>query len=185
METCSQLRKGFRRDLPPAETRAARWAVYLTLAIVLLSCHEPVADRRAAQCVSSYPHPAKEELAADTTTIPSLEALSIYHPSDSSPQIFSADSSTGRFRNLFHVRFATFRSKEEVRSFIRRFDAQIVGKGHLDEGWYVVRIPDPGPDSATFNLLLHCIGAFHYQHVRAVYSRQLIPVENDSAKELP
>ena len=170
--------------MPPAETRAARWAGCVTLALVLLSCREPEADRRAAQCVSSYPPPTEEELAADTIPIPSLEALEIYHPSDSFPQIFSADSSTGMFRNLFHVRFATFRSKEEVRSFIRRFDAQVVGKGHLDEGWYAVRIPDPGPDSATFNLLLHCIGAVHYQHVRAVYSRQPIPVEHDSAKEL-
>ena len=166
-----------RADMP-----AIHWPMLAAVAIALLGCRE--SDRRADQCASSYPRPTAEQLATVTTSIPSLEELSVYRPSDSLPQIFSADSSIGRFRNLFYARFGTFRSEQEVRSFIRRFDARIVGKADWD-GWYAVLIPDPGPDSSTFNLLLHCIGANHRVYVRSVFSRQPIPLGEVSATVLP
>jgi hypothetical protein len=166
-----------------ADMTAPHWPRCVALAIALLGCRE--VDRRAAQCVSSYPRPTDEQLAAHPVSLPSLEALSVYQPSDSLPQIFSADSSIGRYRNLFYARFGAFRSDEEVQSFIRRFDARIVGKANLDDGWYAVLIPDPGPDSSTFNLLLHCIGANHRVYVRSVFSNQPIPLGEASANVLP
>ena len=162
---------------------ALHWPMYAAVAIVLLGCRE--VDRRADQCASSYPRPTAEQLAADTTSIPTLEELSVYRPGESLPQIFSADSSIGRFRNLFFARFGSFRSQQEVRSFIGRFDARIVGKADLDDGWYAVLIPDPGPDTSTFNLLLLCIGANHRVFVRSVFSRQPIPLGEASANVLP
>ena len=162
---------------------ALRWQACVAAATLLLGCRQ--VDKRADQCVESYPRPTAEQLAADTTSIPYLEELSVYRPGESLPQIFSADSSIGRFRNLFYARFGRFRSEEEVRSFIRRFDARIVGNAELGDGWYAVLIPDPGPDSSTFNLLLHCIGANHRVYVRSVFSRQPIPLGEASANLLP
>ena len=72
-----------------------------------------------------------------------------------------------------------------VRLVNRSFDARIVGRAELGDGWYTVLIPDPGPDSSTFNLLLHCIGANHRVYVRSVFSRQPIPFGKDSANLLP
>ena len=166
-----------------ADMLAPNWPACVALAVALLGCRE--VDRRADQCVSAYPRPASEQLAAPPVSLPALEALSVYQPTDSLPQIFSADSSIGRYRNLFYARFGAFRSDQEVQSFIRRFDARIVGKADLDGGWYAVQIPDPGPDSSTFDLLLHCIGANHRVYVRSVFSRQPIPLGDASANRLP
>jgi hypothetical protein len=158
---------------------AHAWSVLVAIAFALGGCSH--SETLAEQCGSSYPKPTDAQIAADTMSIPTLESISVYRPSDSLPQIFSADSSIGQFRNLFHARFGAFRSEQEVRSFISRFQARIVGKAETDD-WYAVMIPDPGPDTSKFNLLKHCIGANYGVYVRSVYSRLLF--QGDTAKSV-
>ena len=155
-------------------------SVLAAIAFALGGCSH--SETLAEQCASSYPKPTDLQIASATMAIPALESIAVYHPSDSLPQIFSADSSIGQFRNLFHARFGAFRSEQEVRSFILRFQARITGKAETDD-WYAVVIPDPGPDTSKFNLLLDCIGANYGVYVRSVYSR-LPFLPSDTAKSL-
>ena len=155
-------------------------SVLAAIALAFGGCSH--SETLAEQCASAYPKPTGVQVAPDTMPIPALESIAVYHPSDSLPQIFSADSSIGRFRNLFHARFGAFRSEQEVRSFILRFQARVVGKAETDD-WYAVVIPDPGPDTSKFNLLLNCIGASYGVYVRSVYSR-LPFLPRDTAKSL-
>jgi hypothetical protein len=147
---------------------ALAWPVVAAIACALIGCYD--SETLAERCVSQYPRPSDSEIARDTTSILPSHMLPVYRPSDSLPQIYNADSSTGWFRNLFHADFDTFRSEKEIHSFILRFRARIVGRADTS-GWYAVMIPDPGADTATFNLLLHCIGANYGVYVRSVYSR--------------
>jgi hypothetical protein len=157
------------------------------IAIALASAFAGCSSERtlAEQCGSAYPRPTDEQLAAHPTALPPFASLPIYQVNDSLPQIFTADSSIARFRNLYYARFGAFRSEDEIRSFIHRFDARVVGRADSD-GWYAILIPDPGPDTATFNLLLHCIGATHGVYVRSVSPRPqpLLrrPTANDSQR---
>ena len=143
------------------------------LTIALVSAFAGCSSERtlAEQCGSAYPKPTDEPLAARTAALPPFASLPIYQVNDSLPQIVTADSSIARFRNLYYARFSAFRSEDEIRSFIHRFDARVVGRADSD-GWYAVLIPDPGPDTATFNLLQQCIGATHGVYVRSVSPRQ-------------
>jgi hypothetical protein len=136
-------------------------------ALAACSCSRSVAD----QCAARYPRPTDAQIAADTTSVPAPESLAIYQPSDSLPQVFSSDSSAGWFRNLLFAHFTEFHTKREVHSFLLRFHARIVGQA-ATAGWHAVLIPDPGPDTARFNLLLHCTGAALGVWVRPVYSRR-------------
>jgi len=145
-------------------------SILVTLACTLLGSCQP--DTRAEQCLSQYPHPTDAQLAGDTRSIPSAEALPLYRPPDALPQIYSADSSAAWFRNLFYVHLDAFLGGEPaVRRFLLRFQARIVGRAELP-GWHAVLIPDPGPDTARFSLLLFCLGVSHGVYVRSVFSRR-------------
>lgn len=135
----------------------------------LFGCHQTVAI--ADECASNYPRPMAPALAGDTMAIPAPGALTHYHPADSLPQIYKGDSSIGWFRDLFYAHFGDFPGGQAgVHSFLLRFHARVVGLADT-AGWYAVRIPDPGPDTARFNLLRFCIGADHGVYVRPAYSR--------------
>jgi len=137
--------------------------------VALISCHGPMAV--ADQCASAYPRPDAVRLAEDTASIPNPNALTLYHAADSLPQIYKVDSSVGWFRDLVYAHFGDFPDGATgVHSFLLRFHARIVGLADTS-GWYAVRIPDPGPDTAKFNLLRYCIGADHGVYVRPAYSR--------------
>jgi len=145
-------------------------SILATLACALLASCQPIT--RARQCLSQYPQPTDSQLAGDTRSIPSAEALPLYRPPDALPQIYSADSSAAWFRSLFYVRIDDSPFGEaEVRRFLLRFQARIVGRAELP-GWHAVLIPDPGPDTARFSLLLFCIGVSHGVYVRSVFSRR-------------
>ena len=142
---------------------------------VLASCgrRQGLAER----CASRYPKPPDSEVVTDTGVIPASATLPLFQPNDSLPQIYASDSSEARFRSLFYADFDNFRSEREVHSFMTRFSARIVGRDTA--GWYAVVIPDPGPDSALFSLLNHCIGATHGVYVRSAYSRLPVYLRRD------
>jgi len=145
-------------------------------ALELIGCHPTRAI--ADECASAYQRPAAVGVANDTTSIPALSALALYHPADSLPQLYKPDSTVRWFRDLFYAHFGDFPGGQAgVHSFLLRFHARIVGLADT-AGWYAVRIPDPGPDTARFNLLRFCIGADHGVYVRPAYSRSpsLLPV---------
>lgn len=135
----------------------------------LIGCHPAVSI--ADKCASAYPRPTADRVAHDTNSIPAPPALTLFHPSDSLPRLYKPDSSVGWFRDLFYAHFSDFPGGPGgVNGFLLRFHARIIGLADT-AGWYAVRIPDPGPDTARFNLLRFCIGADHGVYVRPAYSR--------------
>lgn len=154
------------------------WPVVAAVACALVGCHEP--QTLEERCLSQYPRPIDSEIARDTTSVPASHTLPVYHPTDSLPQIYNADSSTGWFRTLFYADFDRFRSEKEIHSFILRFRARIVGRADTTD-WYAVMIPDPCTDTATFDLLLTCIGANYGVYVNSVYSRPPPFLRGDSS----
>jgi len=136
------------------------------------------------QCLSRYPRPIDARVASDTTSIPHSQALPLYRPSDSLPQIYNTDSSTGWFRTLFYADLGAFPGGDRaVHSFLLRFQARIVGR--TDEpGWYAVIVPDPGPDTARFSLLRHCIGATYGVYVHGAFSRGLPLLLRDTVRHV-
>src|SRR5574341_264447 len=136
------------------------------------------------QCRSQYPLPADATVVSDTTSIPPWQALPPYRPSDSLPQIYSADSSTAWFRSVFYADLGAFPGGERaVHSFLLRFHARLVGRTDTP-GWYAVVVPDPGPDSTHFTLLQHCIGATYGVFVRSAFSRGLPPLFRDTGRHV-
>lgn len=163
-----------------ADLRASR-IVLVAVALASTACDQPVAD----ECRSRYPHPTDQQIATDTTPIPELGALPVYLPADSLPQIFSADSAFGRYRNLYYADLAAFPGGErEVRRFLFRFEGRIVGKADT-RAWYAVMIPDPGSDTANFRLLQTCIGTAHGVYVNSAYSREPRSLLGDTVKRVP
>jgi hypothetical protein len=163
-----------------------RWAVVTTSFVALTGTLG--ACRRSAiladQCASQYPRPTDSAATSDATTIPPAHALQLYSPTKSLPQILTPDSAMGWYRNLFYADFAAFpRGEREVHSFIVRFNARIVGRDTA--GWYAVAIPDPGPDTVKFNLLLNCIGARYGAYVHFVYARRPIFLRDTADHVLP
>jgi len=145
------------------------WPALVAIACALSGCSDP--PTLGERCVSQYPPLRTGEVADDTTSIPASHMLPVYHSSDSLPQIYSPDSATGWYRNLFYADFEAFPNElKGVHSFIRRFDARVVGRAE-ETDWHAVMIPDPGADTARFNLLLNCIGANFGVYVRPAYSR--------------
>jgi len=157
------------------------WLVGALVAYGLFGCAD--SQTLAERCLSAYP-PPKGGTAGDTAPIPPLHMLPVFEPSDTLPQIYSADSSTAWFRSLYYASFDEFRSDQEIRSFMLRFQARILGR--IDTtGWYAVMIPDPGTDTSRFNLLQHCIGAKYAVYVRSVVSRSPLFLVGDSTATLP
>ena len=151
------------------KTGLAKSIVVIVTCALLGSC-EP--NSRAAQCASQYPRPTAARAASSTTPIPAWPTLPLYRPPEALPQIYSADSSVGWFRSLFYAHLDAFPGgRAAVRVFLLRFQARIVGRTDT-VGWYAVLIPDPGPDTATINLLNFCIGVSHGVYVHQVYSRR-------------
>jgi hypothetical protein len=151
------------------------------IAALFAACSRP--QNRGEHCRVVYPLPENAQSAADAIPIPALETLPLYHPSDSLPQIYNADSSAGWYRNVFLARFGSFRSQEEVHSFMLRFQARVVGRTEAD-GWYAVTIPDPGPDTTTFSILSFCIGADFGVYVRSVPAGKLPLLFADTATDV-
>ena len=152
-----------------ATTQVCVLAVVGTLASALVSCRH--SDSVADQCRSRYPNPTAAQLASDTLSIPPSRSLPFYRPADSLPRIYNGDSTIGWFRNLFYAHFDAFPGgKEAVHGFVLRFQAQIIGIADTS-GWYAVRVPDPGPDAATFRILSNCIGATYGVYVHPAYAR--------------
>ena len=164
-----------------ARNSAIAQSALVVLAYALIGCYP--AETFAERCVSQYPRPTDSQIAGDAMSIPVSTALAGYRPGDSLPEIYNADSSIGWFRNLFYARFDAFRSEQEVRSFILRFQARIVDRADTN-GWYTVMIPDPGPDTSNFNLLLHCIGANYGVYVRSAYSRHPLSFLGDTTSPM-
>jgi hypothetical protein len=122
-------------------------------------------------CRSRYPNPTDAVLARNEVVRPALQTLPIYSPGDTLPQIYNSDSTVAWYRTLFLADFDRFpNGPSAVQSFLQRFNARIVGRAET-AGWYAITIPDPGLDTATFSLLLRCIGATHGVYVHSVYSR--------------